>query len=310
MKKDSLVAPIFIVSLDTELLWGYVRYPQDRVAKLLSQDRDKGRGSIDTLLQLFNKYSIPATWAIVGHLFLDHCACEDGMPHKNMPRFRDDWYHCDPCTDIQRNPLYYGADIVQRIMSSDLAHEIGYHSFSHVPFSECSREVAKAEIEKGVELARSLGIALKSFVFPENSINHLDILRDYGFLIYRGANKPERKPGQHFLSWAPVSAFSRILVPPVEPSWKDGIWEIPSSMYFYDQRFPYTLVQRAKNGIRKAIGERKVFHLYLHPENLLMEHSLAEKLDNVLAFVARQRERGNLVVTTMGELASCLAPRQ
>jgi hypothetical protein len=56
-----------------------------------------------------------ATWAIVGHLFLDHCEKEDGIPHKDMPRFTDGWYSCDPCTGIHKDPLYYGRDIIEKI---------------------------------------------------------------------------------------------------------------------------------------------------------------------------------------------------
>ena len=139
--------------MDTELIWGYVAYPADDAVRLMKNDDKNVRGCIDILLNLFEKHNIPATWAVVGHLFLDHCECEDGIPHKDMPRFKDDWYSSDPCTDIQRDPLYYGRDIVEKILSSRIEHEIGYHSFSHVVFSECRREVAEAEIKEGIKLA-------------------------------------------------------------------------------------------------------------------------------------------------------------
>jgi len=304
---NTLIAdPIFIISLDTELIWGYVRYPQDRAVKLLSNDKSKGRGSIDVLLQLFDKYNIPATWAMVGHLFLDHCENEEGVPHSNMPRFKENWYSCDPCTDIHQNPLYYGTDIVEKILSSSIEHEIGYHTFSHVPLSECTDEVAKAEVERGVELANELGLTLNSFVFPENKIGHIDILRDYGFKIYRGQNRPEKNINQSRLTWLKTFAVSRIIAPPVEPILRGGIWEIPTSMYFYDSQFLFTITLRAKWGLYQAIRQRKVFHIYLHPENLLMQPSLANKLDSFLAFVAKRRDRGILKVLTMGGLASYL----
>lgn len=139
--------PIFVISIDTESIWG--RMYSDVKAILLNNPK-RWRDSIDVLLNLFEKYDIPATWAIVGHLFLDHCEKEDGIAHKNMPKSKEDWYDCDPCTDIHRDPLYYGKDIVEKIISSPVGHEIGYHSFSHVVFSECSREVAEAEIKSGI----------------------------------------------------------------------------------------------------------------------------------------------------------------
>ena len=176
----------FIVSLDTELIWGHVAYLPSKVVSLMKNDDKKGRGCVDTLLNLFEKYHIPATWAVVGHLFLDHCEKEDGIPHKDMPRFKEDWYSTDPCTDVRRDPLYYGRDIIEKILSNRIEHEIGYHSFSHVIFSECSREVAEAEIKEGIELAKDLGITLKSFVFPESKIGHVNVLKKYGFKVYSG----------------------------------------------------------------------------------------------------------------------------
>ena len=144
MLKEKLIEqPIFIISLDTELLWGYIAYPSSEVVNLLKRDNKNGRGCIDLLLNLFEKHNIPATWAVVRHLFLDHCECEDGIPHKDMPRFKEDWYSSDPYTDIQKDPLYYGKDIVEKILSSPVRHEIGYHSFSHVRFSECTGKLPK-----------------------------------------------------------------------------------------------------------------------------------------------------------------------
>ena len=189
MNKEKIMdKPTFVISLDTELLWGYVAHPTLEAVNLMKSDSKKGRGCIDTLLNLFEKHNIPATWAVVGHLFLDHCECEGGIPHKEMPRFKDDWYSADPCTDIRRDPLYYGKDIVEKILSNRIEHEIGYHSFSHVVFSECNREVVEAEIKVGIKLAKEFGITLKSFVFPENKIGHVDVFKENGFKIYRGEN--------------------------------------------------------------------------------------------------------------------------
>lgn len=306
MDKKLTASPIFIISLDTELLWGYVRYPQHRVVKLLSDDESKGRRSIDVLLHLFEKYHIPATWATVGHLFLDHCEDDGGMLHKDMPRFKENWYSFDPGTDIQQDPLYYGKDILEKILSSKIAHEIGWHTFSHVPFSECTREVAKAEIAKGIEIGKEWGITLKSFVFPEHKVGHLDILQEYGIKVYRGSRITDRPVNRGRLSWAPTLAASKIIAPPAEPVLREGIWEIPGSLYFYDSQFPFTLTLRAKIGLRQAIRENKVFHVYLHPVNLLMQPSLANKLGSFLAYVAKKRDEGILKALTMGELASYL----
>jgi hypothetical protein len=298
--------PIFIVSLDVELIWGYISDPNSKVISLMKNDDKKVRGCIDPLLNLFKKHNIPATWAVVGHLFLDHCECEDGIPHKDMPRFKEDWYSGDPCTDIQRDPLYYGKDIVEKILSNRIEHEIGYHSFSHVVFSECRREVAEAEIKEGIKLAKEFGIALKSFVFPENKIGHVDVLKENGFKIYRGENLGRYDPSQRFLIRKFNGGIDKIIAPPTEPMWMDGIWKIPSSMYFCDPQIKFSVLPKAKIGLYRAISSKKVFHVFLHPHSLLMYSSLKDDLDRFLAVVAMKRDRGEIAVMTMGEFCEYL----
>lgn len=303
--------PTFMISIDVELLWGHMPSPSKDLIAMISK-AGYGREPIDSLLSIFDKYEIPATWAVVGHLFLDHCIKEDGVAHKDMPRFQQNWYEFDPCTDIKRAPLYYGKDIVEKILSTRVSHEIGYHSFSHVPFSECSREVAEVEIKEGVRLTKELGINLKSFVFPKNMIGHVDVLKEYGFEIYRGRNLRIGKDHPSLLYRVGRVAVNEALARPVEPRWKDGIWEIPSCMFFRDPLLPFSLLPRAKHGINKMIvnfsglSPNKVFHIFLHPEDLLLDPRLLKRLDRLCTFILEKREKDMIQVNTMGELASYL----
>jgi hypothetical protein len=49
-----------------------------------------------------------------------------------------------------------------------------------------------------------------------------------------------------------------------------------------------------------------IFHPWLHPQDLLLDPGLASKLDTFLALVAEKRQRGEIEVMTMGELATVL----
>jgi len=202
--------------------------------------------------------------------------------------------------------LYYGKDIVEKILASPVKHEIGYHSFSHVLFSECSREVAEAEIKKGVELAKDFGITLRSFVFPENKIGHIDLLKKYKFKIYRGENRGRYDLNQNILIRKFNGGIDKIIAPPAEPKWMDGIWEIPSSMFFCDPQIKFSVLLRAKLGLSRAIKSKKIFHIFLHPHNLLMYPSLKDDLDKFLRIVAKKRDEGKIEVMTMGKLANYL----
>lgn len=301
---EKLNKPSFIISLDTELIWGCLTHQLSKIVDLMKADKKKVRGCIDILLSLFEKYNIPATWAVVGHLFLDRCEREDGVSHKNMPRFREECYPFDPCTSIQKDPLYYGKDVIEMILSKSIGHEVAYHSFSHVIFSNCSREVAEAEIKEGIRLAKEFGITLKSFVFPKNKMGYIDLLKKYRFKIYRGENLGKYDLNQNFLTREFNGGIDKIIAPPAEPKWMDGIREIPSSMFFYDPQIKFSVLPRAKLGLCQAIRSRKVFHIFLHPHNLLMYSSLKDDLDKFLGIVVEKRDKGKLQVMTMGEFAS------
>lgn len=304
--------PIFTISLDTELVWGLIHTPGTRFKEyvdLLLKDETKCRGAIDFLLGVFEKYNIPATWAICGHLFLDHCQKENGVLHKDMPRFKDGWYDCDPGTDIYRDPLYYGKDIIEKIMSSRIEHEIGYHSFSHIDFSQCSREVAEAEIRKGIELANEFGIPFKSFVFPWNNVGHLDILKKYGFLIYRSPEPRRFDPAQNFVMRRVNGVIDLLLAPSIELTRKQGIWEVAGSMDFWERQYPFMILPRAKLGIRRVIRTGKIFHLTIHPFMMVLCSPLMHKLDKFLAFVSSKRDNGELEVVTMSKLVSLTKDR-
>lgn len=296
----------FIISLDTEMLWGFVVNPANKHLPIVKEKGDHYREIIDFLLNLFERYRIPATWAFVGHLFLDHCKKEDGIPHKNMPRFRGDWYDLDPCTNIYKDPLWYGRDILDKVLSSPVEHEIGYHSFSHVPFTECSREVAQAEVDEGIRLAEEFGIELKSFVFPQNRVAHVDILKQNGFRIFRGRNSVHGNINQRFITRYFNGALDKTVALSVEPKWRNGIWEISSSMFFCDPRYHFTLLPRAKIGLEMAIRQKKVFHIFLHPHNLLVYDALKKDLEKFLAYASKRRAQGKLDITTMGEFAARL----
>ena len=291
--------PIFILSVDFELLWGYVLHPKDRAAGLLLSDETKGRGSTLTLLNILDRHGLPATWATVGGLFL-----EPDQPHPALSSAA----HSALFEKADRQ-LFHAPDLIEKIRSSPTGHEIAYHSFSHVRFSECTPEVALRELTEGVRAAEKLGLSLRSFVFPENKIGHAALLKQAGFLIYRGQTLGGRAVEQGLTTRLKGVVMRRITAPPVAPIWRDGIWEVPGSMVFGDSLLPFAVLPRAERGLRRAIRQNMVFHLWLHPQDLLLDSNLGSKLDAFLAFVGKKRKRGELEVMTMGELGSVLTEK-
>lgn len=287
---DHFTKPVFLISLDTELMWGFLHrghklderfrwwlYREGKIAELLGKDETHGRRAVNTLLELLERYNIAATWAMVGNLFGDG-----------------------------GDPLFYGRDIVEKILSSKVKQEIGYHSLSHVLFSQCRRDIAEKEIREGLKLAEPLGLELKSFVFPGDEIGHVDVLTENSFRIYRGPDAVRIGNSNNILARGIRWLNSELTAVPVEPCWRDGIWEIGSSMEFCEPLFPKTLLLRAKKGLTQAIEAKAAFHITLHPSTLLLYRSLASQLEEFLKLIAEKRDLGQLINLTMGGLADRL----
>ena len=132
-EKNSKAKIIF--SIDTELAWARIHHRNlEDYTELLGEYRN----AVDWLLESFEEYDIQATWAIVGHLFLDHCN-EPTHPDITRPDYDwvdGDWYQYDPCSNHKDAPFFYAPDIIEKIRENRIDHEIGSHSFAHINFSD------------------------------------------------------------------------------------------------------------------------------------------------------------------------------
>ena len=310
---------VFTVSIDFELIWGTLDlFGPDRFRRACEVER---KVVVDRLLELLAEFEIPATWCIVGHLFLDRC--EGG--HREMVRphhswVEDDWFARDPGTDIERDPIFYGRDLVGKIMACPVPQEIGSHSFSHVIFGDpgCSRETAQSELAACVRLAEERGFKLQSFVFPRNMVGHLDVLRDYGFACYRGPepgwyeSRNWPKPVKRLAHLWDVIAASQ---PPVSlPEYSEsGLWNIPASMIYFPmdgirRYIPMERrVKRAVKGLEAAARQQRIFHLWFHPTNLAQETEVMFKGLRAICMRARElKNEGKLEFLPMGAIVAAI----
>jgi peptidoglycan/xylan/chitin deacetylase (PgdA/CDA1 family) len=312
----------FVLSLDTELIWGsFDHMPDGEFARRYPDIR----GTIERILALLDRYEIPTTWAVVGHLLLDECQRgPDGRAHPDMPRpahrwYAGDWYGRDPCSTLDRDPLWYGRDVVEGIRAARTAHELGCHGFSHALFGDpgCPVDVADAELAACVALANQLGISLTSFAFPRNREGHHARLVAHGFDAYRGADPTWYRDVPKLIGRAAHLADNLLaLEPPVTQPFErlPGLWNIPGSMLLLHRVGVRRLVTveariaKARRGLRAAADTGRVFHLWTHPFNLAHDRpAMLRALDGILAEAARLRDAGRLEVRTMRALRSHLA---
>lgn len=312
-----LAKGVFLLSLDLELAWGSVHGGNfNRRRKLFESTRP----CITRLLKLLEVYKIQATWAVVGHLFLNECKPEGGIKHPEIIRpnyrwFTKDWYYSDPCSNLEEAPLWYGRDIIEQIISCPVKQEIGCHTFSHIRVGEkgCSDLCFTSELQACYVAAEKLGLNLKSFVFPRNSIGHLDALSKAGFSTYRGVTRewynelPEvfSRIGRRLTNYLPLSP------PVVLPRIDNGLVDLPATFFFPPTyrlkglNFGVSRKTKAKMGLRQAEKKKKIFHMWFHPFNLASDpNKLFDDLEFILSEVRHYKEEGRLDNLSMGDLAS------
>lgn len=296
-----------VVSIDAELAWGYqgvAPFPTRRVAA--------ARPAWRRLLAQFDAVDVPATWAIVGHLFLDRC---DGR-HASHPA-PEGWFDRDPGGTVDDASAWLGRDLVEAVAAADADHEIASHSFSHVQFGEpdVTRSLVERELWESVRLAADLGIDLDSFVFPSNSVGHRDLLAAHGFECYR-----DRTPTRGF-ERVPVGQVRRLYnftlgraAPPLATPRVDehGLVALPGSfsLFHFDRALPWVatalprdpMVREVKLGVERAAEEEGVFHLWFHPNDLVSADHL-DRFERVLRHLDDARDRGEIRIETMRSVA-------
>lgn len=287
---------VFTVSLDTELAWG--RWDSLDRHRYEDQYRQT-RVVIRNLLDLFERYTIPATWAVVGILY-------DEKPQSGVGALSGD--------------LFSAPEIVSWIRSSGVPHEIGSHSYAHPDFTELDRSGAEKDIRQAVRVAADHGLPLRSFVYPRNRIAHVDVLAEHGFTCFRG-----RERTRFFEGVGPLRRWGRIVesLLPIAPTVTHprrlpaGVVEVPASMLFRVAprgrnrwRSLQILRSRAVKGLERAASRRGVFHLWFHPFNFAHRREAhLEALESVLRTAVGLRDRGRLEVLTMSQMAMHLMNR-
>jgi peptidoglycan/xylan/chitin deacetylase (PgdA/CDA1 family) len=294
-----------VFSVDAELGWGFSDFDQPPASRI-----DGAREGWRTLLAAFESNDVPATWAVVGHLFLDSC---DGR-HADHPSIPG-WFDRERGAWNTRPDLRFGRDLITEVTSSPVSHDIACHSFSHVLFGdpETTHEIAYAELAAAVDAAAAAGIEFESFVFPRNSVGHRELLSEFGFRCYRGARSEPAGRLQrtvHKLRMAARTSAVGLETPTID---EYGLVNVPPSLYLFGfEGWPRGIltalwddpvVSIAKRGIDRACNEDGLFHLWLHPNNILGE-SDRTRVGRIVEYAAAKRDTTDLRIETMADVAA------
>lgn len=293
-----------VISIDAELGWGF-HDREDPPWERIEAARDGWTWLADRLDDL----ALPATWAVVGHLFLDAC---DGV-HADHPA-PEGWFDHERATEWPAR-YRFGHGLVERLLEAPVDHDVGSHTFSHVQLGSVGERLARAELEASVAAAADYDCSLDSLVFPRNDIGHRDLLADAGFTCYRGRRPDDRPDGP---IGRPLDKLARATIrdatpPVVSPSIDEhGLVNVPASLYCFGFEGAARtvvsalagdpIVRWARNGVDVAAREGGVFHVWLHPNNVVAERD-RRRMRTFFEYVAARRDDGAVTVATMADVA-------
>ncbi len=285
-----------VFSVDFELAWAWI-YAKGKSREDAITIGLRERAHVPRILEQMDAYNIPATWATVGHLFLEKCERDtNGVAHPEMsrlPHFESeywsfaagDWYQYDPCTDYHRDPAWYAPDLIRQILSARVRHEIGLHSFSHGGFGPyCSNEIAEEKIEACLRAMKPFDIVPQTWVFPGNDVGNFEALAKKGFKSVRAF---------------PVRLAEVSL--PIRRS--DGMWAVFDSSAIDLEGHGWDLnerLRRLQKIIDKAVETGLAAHLWFHPS--LPKDQMEGLLFPLFKYCDEQRKKNVLDVFTIDGL--------
>lgn len=297
----------FIVSLDCEGKWGMADHLDAWHHRHLN--RTELVAAYRTLLDLFRRYEIPASFAFVMALLLspDEQAemaewfADTEIEGANWLRaFRD----AQAANDLEGWSRPELLDMVRESrVDGACTHEIACHGFTHLPLAEnlVERSDVSRELAACAEVAQRKGLTLETFVYPRNLEGYPEALAEAGYAGYRARPAQRGKLGLFAAEMNPFDRAQRACPDQV------GLTVIPSGEMLNWQSGPRKLVPRAASKRRwasrleDAARTGGVAHIWLHPHNIIDAGGTLERLEDVLAVAARLRDAGRLDTVTQAE---------
>ena len=170
--------------------------------------------------------------------------------------------------------------ILEILLKSPVKHDIGAHGYYHKPFKNLSRNEAENELKLISVGMKKFGIVPRSFVFPKNSVAHLDLVEEYGYECYRSK-------GNFMNDCMHIEKQGRL-------------YNIHPSLYL-DQSINSTFLKKI---LDIAIAKKLPFHIWFHPRNFgetkeSMQRTINKLFVPLFKYAKKKEKSGMLTFETM-----------
>jgi hypothetical protein len=181
-----------------------------------------------------------------------------------------------PVTFAMRGQLMEVDDSMLKILlQSSVKHDIGSHGYYHRPFKNLRKDEVENELKMISVAMNELGVIPKSFVFPKNSVAHLDLLEKYGYKCYR--------------------SYGNFLNDGMYIKRSGQLYDVHPSLYLNELRSPMFL----KKILDISIARKLPFHIWFHLWNFgKKQESTLKAIDNVFSPMfryAKKKERDGVL---------------
>jgi peptidoglycan/xylan/chitin deacetylase (PgdA/CDA1 family) len=313
---------MFIISIDYELMWGAIF--NQSVRNGYEQRVPEVNKIIPQLLKLFEKYSIHATWAVVGAIGCHNKAEALTFASEQIKDPYSEQTLKDFINNTEDNIDYYIPSSIEQIANTD-GQFIGSHTFSHFYVYEHNNIEKKLDEDllSSKKILSKFQSPIQTVIFPKNQINEqaLKVAEKNGFIIYRGRQHSKRfnsksKLGRimRFLdAYLPIcgdNTFSHTEVCEVNR------YNVRASRFlrtYYNKLaiFEELKLRRIKAEMTKAAKKGKIYHIWWHPHNFStnVEHNL-KQLEQILVHFRYLNEEYGFISNSMEECANYAGQRK
>jgi peptidoglycan/xylan/chitin deacetylase (PgdA/CDA1 family) len=311
-----------VISLDFELHWGvrdHTSLDDAERKRLLG-----ARAVVPRILRTFGEHGVRATWATVGFLFARSRDEAQAYRPRRIPKY--DLTDLDPyCETLGRDetddPFHFAPSLIREVAQQP-GQEIASHSYSHYYPLERGQGEAEfgSDLASAKLIAENSGYRLRSYVFPRNQVrsSYLQILSEAGFTSYRGTESVAVKAPVNFREQRRLWKRALRLMDAYwdlngvqTMDWPKGDHPVPVNASRYLRPYSPTLralekerLGRIADAMTRAAVEKKIFHLWWHPEDFAShpERNL-DFLNRLLTVFDRRRREYGMASLSMGDIS-------